>query len=159
MESKKKVSLPFEAIAPMLAECLEQGTDTVIPITGTSMLPLLRQGTDRVMLTAADADSLKVGDLPLYRRKNGQYVLHRLVDITPDGYVMQGDNQTFLEPGIQPDQILAVAKGIYRGERFYACDDRRYRRYVRWWMRLRFMRRFLLKISAAKRRLFGRKPT
>lgn len=155
MQPERVIKTDWAALSPLLADCLAQGTDVLIPITGTSMLPLLRQGIDRVMLTAANAEELQVGDLPLYRRRNGQFVLHRVVAVTPQGYTMQGDNQTFLEPGIKPDQILAVAKGIYRGERYRPCTHRGYRLYVGFWRICRPVRPLLLRIYRVGRRLVG----
>lgn len=158
MEPERVIKTDWAALSPLLADCLAQGTDVLIPITGTSMLPLLRAGKDRVLLTAAQGDALRVGDIPLYRRRNGQYVLHRLVAVTPDGYTMLGDNQTVSEPGVQPDQILAVVKGIYRGKRYRPCTHRGYRLYVSFWRICRPVRPLLLRICRAVRRLRDRRP-
>ena len=54
-------------------------------------------------------------DIPLYRRDSGQYVLHRIVDIKDDGYVMRGDNRDILEYGIEDSQIIGVLTHIIRG--------------------------------------------
>ena len=53
----------------------------------------------------------------LYRRQNGAYVLHRIAAIGADGtYMMCGDAQTVLEPGIRREQLLAVVTDFARGE-------------------------------------------
>lgn len=44
---------------------------------GTSMLPLIRQGKDSVVLVKPGL--LSKNDIVLYRRRNDKYVLHRIV--------------------------------------------------------------------------------
>lgn len=153
MEQPRVITTNWQELSPLLADCLQEHIDVIIPITGTSMLPLLRAGRDRVMLTAADADALKAGDIPLYRRRNGQFVLHRIVAVEPGGYTLLGDNQTACEPGIQPDQILAVVKGVYRGERYRPVTHWRYRLYMWVWEALRPARGPLLRVYHLGRRV------
>ena len=71
MEKERVVVTQWRELAPLLNDCMAQGVDVTIPVTGTSMLPLLREGRDRVVLTRADTAALKKGDIPLYRRRNG----------------------------------------------------------------------------------------
>ena len=114
-----------------------------LPVTGSSMGPFLRQGRDRVVLVKADASALKKGDVPLYIRRDGQYVLHRIVAIDNGTYTMCGDAQRTREPGICPDQIVAVAKGFYHKEKYVSCDGFGYRCYTRLWMGLPPLRSLL----------------
>ena len=77
---------------PLLEEKLSEGGSVELPITGTSMLPLLVQGRDRVIISKADKQ-LKKYDLPLYKRDDGAFVLHRVVAACGGTYTMCGDNQ------------------------------------------------------------------
>ncbi len=74
---------------------------------GTSMLPMLRDGIDTVVIVKANAP-LKTGDVPLYIRENGEYVLHRIIKVRKDGYVLRGDNQTVSEYPICENQIAGI---------------------------------------------------
>jgi hypothetical protein len=56
-------------------------------------------------------------DILLYRRNNGKYVLHRVVGIGETGYIMCGDNQASLEPGITDAQIIGAVAAVWRGEK------------------------------------------
>ncbi len=96
---------------------------------GTSMNPLLRQGIDSVVLVAPN--DIKKNDILLYKRANGQFVMHRAIKITRKEYVMCGDNQCSHEHGITKDNILAKVKGIYRGEEYFETDNKEYQRYVK----------------------------
>ena len=53
---------------------------------GVSMMPMLRQGRDSVELSPLP-EKLHKYDLPVYRRGDGQFVMHRIVDIKEDHYV------------------------------------------------------------------------
>lgn len=127
---KEVVSVRLEELWPVMKEQLDAGGRVKFGPKGTSMLPMLRQGTDSVEIKTAP-ERLKKYDLPLYRREGGQFVLHRVVGIKKDGYVMRGDNQTVREYGIKNEQILAVVSGFWRGEEYIGANDKKYRGYCR----------------------------
>ena len=87
------------------------------------MLPLLRQGKDSVALVKP-AEKLKRGDILLYQRANGQYVLHRLVRVCRDGTLwFSGDNHLTVEKGIAHEQIIASVTAVFRGENRKECTS------------------------------------
>lgn len=94
---------------------LETGaTPLPLPVTGSSMLPFLSPGRDSVLLARVDR-RLRRGDMVLYRREGGGYVLHRIVACQRDGgFAMAGDAQQLVERGIQRGQITAVACAAVR---------------------------------------------
>lgn len=145
----KAVELPMAELSPLLLECLVQGQEVVLPITGSSMTPFLRPGRDQAVLKAADPDGLRPGDVALYQRAGGQYVLHRVIRRSEQptvSYTMLGDAQWTEEPGIRPKQVLAVAVAFeVKGSRF-SCDAPSYRRRVAVWGGLRPVRRLLMAV-------------
>lgn len=111
----KRVTL--SQMLPVITEKIESGGEVSIPVTGRSMYPTLIQGRDYAVLKSAP-ESLKKGDIPLYRRENGQFVLHRIVGENSDGYILCGDNQTEKEYGVKRSQVIAVLCAVERdGER------------------------------------------
>lgn len=112
---------------------------------GTSMLPLIRQNIDTIVLKSPP-DRLKKYDLPLYRRENGQFVLHRVVGFDKDGYMTCGDNQNIYEHGVKQSQIIAIAVGMNRGDEYVSFDNKEYIRYchrrVSMQSRIRLCRKF-----------------
>ena len=117
---------------------------------GTSMLPLLRQGIDSVLLVAPN--EIKKNDILLYKRANGQFVMHRAIKVKKDEYVMCGDNQYEHEHGIKKENILAKVKGIYRGEEYFETDNPEYVKYVKKKLPIRRAKiRFLYFIGVHKR--------
>lgn len=95
---------------------------------GNSMYPLLRSRIDCAYLVKIDRP-LKRNDVILYQRKTGKYVLHRIIKVRKNDYVICGDNQTNFEKGITNNEIIAVMKGYYKKEKFYTCDTFKYKLY------------------------------
>lgn len=116
----------------VIRSVLDSGGEFQIYPRGTSMLPLLRQGRDWVTVIRPKKD-LKARDIILYKRKNGAYVLHRILDLSPDGYVLCGDNQDYMENGVQQDQIIGVVNGFGINGRRYSTDSRSMRVYEMLW--------------------------
>ena len=144
----------------VIEEILESGGEFRLYPRGTSMLPLIVQSRDSVSLLRAPAQK---GDIAFYRRRDGHFVLHRVMDVCADGtYVMCGDNQTLLERGIRSEQILARVCAVYRREKRIEVDSRAYRTYVFLWARmplrrvLLFVYRAFAKLSRIFRRILRR---
>ncbi len=141
---KKKVRLAD--MLPMMEETLQSGGTVKLPITGTSMLPLLVAGRDTVVLRAADG-ALQKYDLPLYRRQDGAFVLHRVVGTAADGsYTMCGDNQWVKECGIRDAQIIGVVETVIRNGKALSVSSMQYRVYVRIWHLLFPVRKYIVKV-------------
>lgn len=129
----------LEQLMPLIRECLEMGKNVRLSPKGTSMMPMLRQGIDTVVLSPITG-KLKKYDLPLYQRKGGQYVLHRIVKVG-GRYTCVGDNQFALETGLRHDQMIAVVVAFTRGKKRYSVNDFRYQLYCRFWHYSRPIRR------------------
>lgn len=100
---------------------------------GTSMWPMLRNRRDNVYLVKYEG-GLKKYDLPVYIRSDGSHVMHRCIGVSSDGtYIMCGDHQTVKEYGVTDEQIIAVAQGFYRDEKYISCDNKLYKLYYRLW--------------------------
>lgn len=166
--------LPMAQLTPLMVACLEQGQEVILTVTGDSMSPFLRDKRDQVVLTSVDPTALAVGDVPLYRRKSGQYVLHRIVErddgvtVTCYGgdslpsqggdlrYTMLGDAQWLREEGITPDQIVACATAFIRKGRRWDCDSIAYQRNrLRWHHLLPWRQTILFCYTLPKRLRYG----
>lgn len=97
--------LDTKAYLDTVCELLRQGERSVpVPVAGSSMVPFLIHG-DTVYLDTPDTPIQK-GDILLYTRASGMYVLHRVCRVNSDGsYIMVGDAQTQLEHLPSRDQI------------------------------------------------------
>ncbi len=137
------VKYKLAELLPVITETLSSGQEFTLPITGTSMLPLLKERRDSVSIKQPQFP-LKKGDLPLYRRADGAFVLHRVVGLDEGGYIMSGDNQIEAEYGISEDMIIGVVAKIERNGRLISVSSPFHRLYVSLWTAL-FKVRFPLK--------------
>ena len=119
---------------PLMKECLQAGKTVKFSPKGISMMPMLRQGIDSVILSAPTG-KLKKYDLPLYQRRDGHFVLHRIVRVGERGdrYTCIGDNQFQLEHGVAHEWVIGVMVGFTRGDKRYSADHLGYRIYCRFW--------------------------
>lgn len=101
---------------------------------GVSMFPMLRNRRDTIIVKPYEG-RLKKYDVPLYKR-GSNYILHRIIEVLPDSYVILGDNCIQKEYGITDEQILGVLTGFYRGSKQINMDGVGYKLYVCVWCRL-----------------------
>lgn len=150
--SEKNVRL--ESLMPLIKERLAAGQSVSFFPRGTSMLPMLRQGRDSVVLSPLP-ERLKKYDLPLYQRENGQYVLHRIVEVG-NTYTCIGDNQFVLEPELEHCQMIGVVTEFTRNGKCISTGAAGYRLYCRFWCATRPARRTLRRGMGLLKRIVGR---
>lgn len=107
--------------------------------SGKSMLPLVREGLDTIVVAPCSAGDLVPMDVVLYEREGAggeaEYVLRRVVSRKGPGIVALGDNCTWLEE-VPAAQVRGVLVGLYRtdaGTNFLLTA--RYRAYLALWCR------------------------
>ncbi len=110
-----------------IEELISKGYLLLTP-QGSSMWPMIRFGRDSVQVEPK-TKRLQRFDVPVYRRKSGQVVFHRILEAVEGGYLICGDNQSFKE-FVREEQILGVMTAYYRGEKRVELTARRYRFYL-----------------------------
>ena len=141
---------------PQIRAVLDDGKPVSIGFQGTSMAPTLYGGRDRVILIRPEG-KLRKYDIPLYRRENGAFILHRIVSVSKDGlYSCCGDHQWQVEKGIRDDQIIAVTDAILRKGRLISVHSFSYCILVRLWCFLLPLRSLLFRGYSALCKLFKR---
>lgn len=141
----------LDNLMPLFRERLAAGQKIRFSPRGISMLPMLRQGIDCVILSPVP-EKLRKYDLPLYQRDDGKYVLHRVVKVGQT-YTCMGDNQFVPEPGLRHDQMIALVTAFTRNDREIFVADPRYRLYCRLWHHSRGIRHLLRRIKNKLRRM------
>ena len=66
----------------------------------------------------------------LYRRPPDDYVLHRIVEVRPNDYVLLGDNCISREYGVKDSDILGVMSSFVRDGKEHRVDEPAYRAYT-----------------------------
>jgi hypothetical protein len=111
---------------------------------GDSMMPLLRQNRDLMVIERRPPERCKKYDAVLYRRPNGKYIMHRILKVRQDDYILCGDNRWQRETGVQDSWIMGVLTGVIRDGKEISVTDWRYRLYVHLWCDLFYLRGGLL---------------
>ena len=132
-------------------EVLEKEGRLIYSNVGGSMLPLIREGRDLVIIEPPRG-RLKKYDVPFYRRDSGQYVLHRVLEVRENDYVLCGDNRIHRETGVTDRHVLGVLTAVVRDGKELPVTDWRYRLYVHLWCGLYPLRAFLRKARRALKR-------
>ena len=98
---------------------------------GASMRPLLKTNRDIVVLKKIEKEPVKY-DVVLYRDSVGKYLLHRIIKVTPDRFIIRGDN-TFINERVPKDKIIAVLTEYKRKGKKHSTHDFGYLFYSRIW--------------------------
>lgn len=132
-------------------EVLSRDGKLVYANVGTSMLPLIREGRDLMIIKKRPTGRLKRYDAVLFKSR-GRYVLHRILRVKKDCYTICGDNCKKCERGIKDEQIIGVLSAVVRDGKEVPVTDFKYKLYVHLWcdfFHLRVLTLYL--ISAVKR--------
>ncbi len=113
-------------------ELLEKDGYLVYTNVGCSMMPLLRQRRDIIEIRKKGPERCKKYDVALYKRGD-KYILHRVLKVLPEGYLIAGDNCVFVERDITDANILGVMTRVRRNGKDIAVDNPWYRLYVHLW--------------------------
>ena len=116
-----------------ICQLLQEGKqDLPVPVTGNSMCPFLHPG-DIVYLNRYT--ELEKGDIVLFTRPDGSFVLHRIYQIKKDGsYLILGDNQMLPEP-VPTERIHAIVTSARIKEKVITPKSLRWQCYAKLWTR------------------------
>ena len=124
---------------------LEKGV-YIGPTVGVSMLPMLKNRRDTIVVRAK-TERLKPLDVALYKRGDA-YVLHRVLKVTENEYIIRGDN-CYSDEIVPESAVIGVLTEFFRKGKHIDCTDEKYLRYARNRIRTYKSRRFfvLLKLK------------
>jgi hypothetical protein len=133
-------------------EELERYGNLVYKCKGYSMMPLIRQGRDLVEIVRKEqGEGCSKYDVVLYKRGE-RYILHRILKVTNNGYVIAGDHCYIKEYDVTDSQILGVLTAVVRDGKRIDVRDFKYRIYVHLWCDLYLVRVVILGIKAIARK-------
>ena len=151
-------TVPAEQLLEEYRALLQSGAAETLPlvISGSSMTPFLVHGRDTVYLSALKRPARR-GDMLLYQRKSGAYILHRVHRVERDGSLtMLGDAQMTLEAGICSEQVIAIVTACVRKGKREEPGTFWWTFFARIWPRLRPWRGALRSLYTKGKALLGR---
>ena len=128
------------AYVTVLRELCEQGKEVSIIVSGDSMSPFLRNERDSILFKKPDRE-LRRGDMVFYQRESGQYIMHRIWKIKPEGYYMVGDSQREIEGPLKREQIFALIIKAQRKGKWIQAGDFWWEFFEHVWIRIVPLRR------------------
>ena len=143
-------------LVPLITERLGAGQSVELSPRGKSMMPMLREGKDSIVLSAVSG-RLKKHDIPLYKRTDGSYVLHRIVKVHPEGYTVIGDGQYVGFEKVTDEQIVAHLTAFRRKNKLVSCERLTYKLYAFVWCGTRPVRRFMYRVKRKLKRMFTKR--
>ncbi|MBR2889183.1 MAG: S24/S26 family peptidase [Oscillospiraceae bacterium] len=135
--------LPAERAMERILDLLGETESVPLVISGTSMEPFLIHHRDTVYLSRIHS-APRAGDMVLYRRDGGRYILHRILKVQGDTLDLLGDRQVNPEPGIRRDQLLAVVTAVRRNGKLMKPGHPVWEFYRGPWRWLRLLRPWLI---------------
>ena len=156
METNLRIFSP-DVLLEEYRELLKDESVEALPlvISGNSMSPFLIHGRDTIYLSRLTRP-VKRGDVLLYQRYSGAYILHRVYKIESDSFTMVGDAQTELEPGIRPEQVIAIMSSAERKGKKQAPGSFWWEFFEKIWIRMVPLRPIVRKVYTAVSRLLKR---
>ena len=158
MENADKDGISADLWIPELIKDMEKGMKAKLSPNGGSMLPFIVGGRDEALLVLLQ--KLKRGDVVLYRRNNGTYVLHRIHHIVnkngEEQYYMIGDSQVEIEGPLDRTQILGMAESFIRKGKRFSKHHIGYKIWFHSWLFLRIFRPQLIHLWWGIHKLLGK---
>ncbi len=109
----------FTEIEPFL----QDGNSVWFTVTGSSMLPWIVGGRDRVEIILAEPEKLKIGDIVLFQVNPGKFVLHRIIRKSKYEILTAGDGNLHLDGWTPNSTVIAKVRSIQRKERIIYCNS------------------------------------
>ena len=129
----------------MLRDLVNEGKECRLLISGSSMAPFLVHERDSIIFSKPDRE-LRRGDMVFYQRDNGQYVMHRILHVRPEGLYIIGDAQTEVEGPVKPEQVFALVTKVNRKGKWVGPGNFWWWFFSTVWLRLFPIRRLILKL-------------
>ena len=112
---------------------------------GVSMWPMIRNKKDIVEVHKLDHLARRY-DLVMYvRGANQQGVLHRVLHVRENDYIIAGDN-CWQKEYIPHDRVMGIAVRFCRKEKWHEVTEKPYLLYVHLWTDFFFIRRPVLRL-------------
>ena len=140
-------------ILPEIENTLDQGNTFSFMPNGISMLPTIVGGRDTVTIKKT-TERLKKYDIILYRRKSGQFVLHRIIDLDGENYILCGDNEVYPEKNIEHNQIIGVVSHYTRNGKTIEADSKKFISDAKKRVNSRPFRQFVFRAKNKLKRIF-----
>lgn len=143
-------TLDSDAYLNTLRNLVNQGQEVRLTISGSSMAPFLIHGRDSILFSKPQTP-LRRGDMVFYQRENGQFVMHRILHVKPEGLYLIGDAQTQIEGPLNPTCVFARITQVNRKGKWIKPGDFWWWFFQTVWLRVIPLRRIIMGLYGIKK--------
>ncbi len=133
-----------------IEEVLREKGVYVGPTVGVSMQPMLKSRRDTIVVRPK-SERLKPLDVALYKRGD-TYIMHRVIEVYEDGYLIRGDNCYYDERVLEND-VLGVLTEFFHKDKRIDCFNKKYLRYAKKRVKRYPVRLFFVRVKGKIRRI------
>ncbi len=110
----KNLALANDILLGEICTLLLEGKKIKLRPKGTSMRPFILEDKDQLVIYPPN--TLRKGDIVLARIDGCRYVIHRIIKIKDNRFVLMGDGNLFGYEQCSRDEIFGIADCIFRNE-------------------------------------------
>lgn len=151
MENMYRRRVDTKEYVDVLRGLTEEGKEVSMLVAGSSMNPFLIHYRDTIFFSKPQKP-LRRGDMVFYQRESGQYVMHRILRVKPEGLYIVGDAQMEIEGPVRPEQVFAVITRVKRKGKMIGPEDFWWKFFEGPWLCLLPLRRIIMRLYALSHR-------
>ena len=149
MENVRRRIVDTKEYVDALRELTQEGLEASMLVSGSSMNPFLIHYRDYIFFSKPDRP-LRRGDMVFYQRESGQYVMHRILRVKPEGLYIVGDAQSEIEGPVKPEQVFARITRVERKGKMIGPDDFWWKFFEGPWLWIIPLRRVIMRLYARR---------
>ncbi len=123
---------------------LLEGKSVKLQAKGWSMLPMIWNERDTLVLAPISQEQLQVGMIVFAQTGSGRYIIHRIARIVGTRIELRGDGNPYQEEYVHPQTVFGELVEVQQKNRCLKQGDWRWRAYALLWPKNGNIRRILL---------------
>ena len=123
-----------QLISNLIESELVDGDQIQFNVTSNSMQPIMQIG-DIVVAEVVNPKVINPGDIIVVRRME-DFITHRVILSTKDGWLTKGDNNASMDPIVERDRLIGLVKEVQKNKKRIVLESTRLGRVNRLFARL-----------------------
>ena len=116
-----------QLISNLIESELDIGDQIQFNVTSNSMRPIMQIG-DLIVAEVVNAGIIKAGDIIVVRRID-DFLTHRVITITKDGWLTKGDNNLIIDPLVKTENLIGLVKEVHKDNQRFVLESTRLGRF------------------------------
>ena len=135
---------PQSSLLDNIKADLLEGKSVKLQAKGWSMLPMIWNERDTLVLAPISQEQLQVGMIVFAQTGSGRYIIHRIARIVGTRIELRGDGNPYQEEYVHPQTVFGELVEVQQENRCLKKGDWRWRAYALLWPKNGNIRRILL---------------